>query len=1108
MFKNLLTLLLVAVLCTCVSAQKRILKVDVIDTDGVKLEGLAKTAADITVAGDSTKLVTAKAVKDALSALAVGGVDSTRLLTDSILVYFQADVEVGRDTLRGLGAGAPAYDDTALQAQVDALPTVSFLRAVTSDSVSLERTARIAADEAAQAAAENYTDAQLLNLAAGIATDLSNSSISDRDYTDAREVAIRADFPVGEGTGITEAQAKSIASDSVSLERLARIEAINSIPKNGVLIDTQTVAGYVSGDVVKVSTTGIMYRAVSSATFPFNVNDAAWVPVDTKLTTGEVAAIVAQEGYIVSKNYDATGSKGLKRKIDANEKISMGALGDSKTQGGQRGPNRLRSLVQNEIGFSGYGYVVLDGGSAPGMNIVNVGGTVHDGGATFGAYSLSGYAVELNTGNSYGYSIPTTPSVVSFNDRVTLFYLAQPGAGTANVTYGSTTVSINASNGTLEKRSVTISGTYGPNAFLVDNVVGGLTLTDVVFHADSQTSGVWFHVIGNGGYTSSALKSRFTQPLNRVVLDTLRMDYGVLRLGTNDWAADLAPGQVGFNYDTILNKLREVNPNIEFTITGLEDANLTAPADYTRGEYEAVQSSKAVEYGANFAPMTALIPTWTRWDSLGYADDNVHSNAAGGNLIGDYLYGIMKGDIVHNGKSLGSGNLEGLPPNAVVVSDASGNSTANTNKLFWSSTLDRMGIMNPNPEYTLDLPISSTNSWRLTGLRMTPSGGLVWDNTASTGLEGNVLFDVSPNNSFQINLAGGSSLFAINGNTNVQLSDYLNISATGTFTYDNTTAEGDVNWLVDAGNDYNIKLGGGGSAEFKIFWNTSDLLGSWQYNQLLMDVNINMAGTKRVRNMAAPAADGDAVRRIDLDNAIAALPAGPSPDGDSLWNHIVTEDIDFKGFKATDLGTPTDHHDAARLREVRGEGGSSVTDVIVTATSLRLDYALVSTSAATDAVTLTVPPPTATRQGQRISVFSAIEPGGTHVTEIASTGTDIRVGENVETDVVIPFGSKYVVECRLVDHSGTYQWVLDTGDSEKEKSGRVPSMTTNAAGDVVLTHNLGVIPNYTGIQTYGDTFVHAQVRAESSTTTTIRFFDSSGALLANTAVSYFWTVKL
>jgi lysophospholipase L1-like esterase len=562
-------------------------------------------------------------------------------------------------------------------------------------------------------------------------------------------------------------------------------------------------------------------------------NDGIVVGADTLrgggagLSEAEVQALVDIEAdareeadYLTSEKYNSTSSKILKSKIEAGEKISVGAGGDSKTQGGSRGPNRLRSLMQSEIGMAGYGYVVLDGGSAPGMNIVNNGGTIHDGGAGFGQYSLSGYAVELSAGNSYGYSIPTTPTVLTHNDRVTVFYLARSGDGTTDITYGGTTVNIDANNAILEKRSVTISGTYGPNAFLIDNVTGSITITDVIFHSDIQTAGVWFHVIGNGGYTSGALKARFHEPLNSVVLDSLKLDHFVLRMGSNDWSADLAPGQLGLNYDTIIADIRQSNPVVELTITGLEDANLNGVQTYTRGEYEKVQSSKAAQYGANYAPLSTIIPTWTQWDSLGYAEDNIHSNSAGGILIGDFLYGVIRGDLRYNGIEAGSSALDGLDPSAVLYTDGAGTVTANLDHMFWDVQNFRFGILNPAPSYTFDLPNSSTNSWRLPGFTMTPSSGLTWDNTLGSGLEGNVVWNISSGNKFETNFIGSSGDgFVISGAVPIQMGNFFRVESTGGLTYDNTAAEGDANFKIDSGNDFNIRLAGGGSSNFRVTWN-------------------------------------------------------------------------------------------------------------------------------------------------------------------------------------------------------------------------------------------------------------------------------------------------
>lgn len=525
-------------------------------------------------------------------------------------------------------------------------------------------------------------------------------------------------------------------------------------------------------------------------------------------------------GYLKTEKYNATGSKFIKNKIDSGEKISIAVFGDSKTQAGQRGPNRLRSLMQNELGSSGYGYVVLDGGSAPGMNIVNIGGTVHDGGAGFGEYSLSGYAIELSAGDSYGYSVVTTPSSFSFHDRVTVFYIARSGDGSADITYGGTTVNVDADNPTLEKRSATITGVYGANGFLIDNVSGDITITDVVFNSDDKDSGVWFHVIGNGGYTSTQLKARLLEPLNQVVIDSLKLDHAIIRLGTNDWSGDLSPSTLGLSYDTIVSKIIESNPVAEFTFTGLEDASLNGDEAFSRSDYEKVQSAKSFQYGGNFAPLSTIIPTWAKWDSLGYADDNVHSNTQGGNLIGDFLYSVLRGDYRYKSEDLSSDGLSGLSPNSVLFSDASGTATANNNFLYYNILTERLGILNPSPLYTLDLPPSSTNSFRLGAFIFTPSGGLVWDNTSTFGLEGNLVWNINSGNKFELNYIGSSGEgFVINGAVPIKMGNFFRVESTGGLTYDNTSAEGDANFIIDAGNDFNVRLGGSGSNNFRVTWN-------------------------------------------------------------------------------------------------------------------------------------------------------------------------------------------------------------------------------------------------------------------------------------------------
>ena len=393
------------------------------------------------------------------------------------------------------------------------------------------------------------------------------------------------------------------------------------------------------------------------------------------------------------KDYFTAASKlALEEKLNAGVKATVAVVGDSKTQSGARGPNKLRSLLQKDYGIAGFGYVVLDGGAAPGMNILNVGAIIHDSDAGFGEHSLSGYAIELGAGDSYGYTEQTTPPASAFHDKVLVFYLAQSGAGTFDVTYGGTTSSINASNATLEKRVVEISATYGSNELLIDNVTGAVTITDVVFRSDSKTSGVYFHTIGNGGYTAAATKARWTNPLNSGVIDSLGMDHMILRLGTNDWSSGVDPGSFKNDLDTITNEAIAANPKLGISITGLEDANLGATT-FSLVEYLNAQSSLALEKGFGFMPIGEVIPDWDQWDAFGYADDNVHENAAGGNIVGTFFYDVLTGRKTFYPPAGSSAGIN-VSASAVPYGSTSGGLSSDINNLFFDATLDRLGILN------------------------------------------------------------------------------------------------------------------------------------------------------------------------------------------------------------------------------------------------------------------------------------------------------------------------------------------------------------------------------------------------------------------------------
>ncbi|MEO0733927.1 MAG: hypothetical protein AAFZ52_13905, partial [Bacteroidota bacterium] len=244
-----------------------------------------------------------------------------------------------------------------------------------------------------------------------------------------------------------------------------------------------------------------------------------------------------------------------------------------------------------------------------------------------------------------------------------------------------------------------------------------------------------------------------------------------------------------------------------------------------RLEYVAVQEDRAARYGWNFAPLGQIIPSWAVWDSLGYAEDGVHSNNAGGKVIGKYLFDVVRGAYrFHPSKKGGGGGIDGLSANGIVYTNGAGTATAAPNSLYFDAALNRLGILNSAPTYSLDLPNSATNSWRLPGFIMTPSGGLVWDNTSSAGLEGDVIWNINANNNFEVNLTGGSAGFNINAPlVPIKLGEALTLEGTGGLTFDNTALEGDVLWRIDGGNDFRVELPGSGTSNFRVTWNGTAL---------------------------------------------------------------------------------------------------------------------------------------------------------------------------------------------------------------------------------------------------------------------------------------------
>lgn len=94
--------------------------------------------------------------------------------------------------------------------------------------------------------------------------------------------------------------------------------------------------------------------------------------------------------------------------------------------------------------------------------------------------------------------------------------------------------------------------------------------------------------------------------------------------------------------------------------------------------------------------------------------------------------------------------------------------------------------------------------------------------------------------------------------------------------------------------------------------------------------------------------------------------------------------------------------------------------------------------------------------------------------------------------------------------TSTMEW---TGDGTKADPTVIQvnhaneSGTTDASGDLTVTHNLGSSTFAVSATATGTTFYNVQVHTKTSTTFKIRFFDAAGAAVASTAVTADWIAK-
>jgi lysophospholipase L1-like esterase len=100
-------------------------------------------------------------------------------------------------------------------------------------------------------------------------------------------------------------------------------------------------------------------------------------------------------------------------------------------------------------------------------------------------------------------------------------------------------------------------------------------------------------------------------------------------------------------------------------------------------------------------------------------------------------------------------------------------------------------------------------------------------------------------------------------------------------------------------------------------------------------------------------------------------------------------------------------------------------DSVVTSVNPKVYFTLITTTSASGPTSLVLPPAAAARAGQTISLFSILGPGATEDNRFSTTSGDIRNGTATVSSLVVAVGNVVSVTCRLINTSGTYNWVVN-----------------------------------------------------------------------------------
>lgn len=440
----------------------------------------------------------------------------------------------------------------------------------------------------------------------------------------------------------------------------ATISVIVSSPTSNVVFDSNTFVGALQGTttgVIYVSSAGVLYTSSATANYGQLKSTQAWTGGNTFSSETVTSLVVTSSAAIptFSQNFgrgtlgqwfSQMGAAQTPFTPLAGNKLSIAMIGDSHTSKNvMTGP--FIDWLYSNFGNAGTYFPLSDNGESD--NTMRPNGCTYSKSGSWVTNQNSPTALGLDD-DSMHTSTPTAtilgtcPQV----DTVILHYTKQPNGGTVDFSVdGANHMVLPTANGTTIVASATISGlTYGVHTASVSYTTAGTAGIDVldwIFFSSSTPGAVVYRAGSNAQRADMYVAQNATQYQNLVAMLPSTPSVVAVILTVNDAATNIVPATFVSNVETIVQRFRNVYPNIDCVYVSEPDFLNSQSDTYSMSTYENALLQASVKDGCAFTDFTAYFSSFPYFSK--YYSDTIHLNQQGGQVGAQLLINTFSNNV-------------------------------------------------------------------------------------------------------------------------------------------------------------------------------------------------------------------------------------------------------------------------------------------------------------------------------------------------------------------------------------------------------------------------------------------------------------------------------